>query len=206
VVPDTSPRGSQVPDAVDEPYLGCGAGFYVNATQAPWRDYYLMHDYVAQELPALVEGRFPVARDKRGAKAGISGHSMGGHGAILLALRNPGRYRSLSAFAPISSPTRSPWGQNAFLHYLGEDRSSWEEWDASLLLRDAPERLPMLVDQGEEDPFLLEQLKPSLLQKACAMVEHPLRMRMHPGYDHSYFFVASFIEEHVEYHAAALGG
>ncbi|HVR28397.1 MAG TPA: S-formylglutathione hydrolase [Thermoanaerobaculia bacterium] len=206
VVPDTSPRGSQVPDAADDPYLGCGAGFYLNATQPPWRDYYLMHDYVAHELPALVEAAFPVAKDKRGARRGISGHSMGGHGAILIALRNPGRYRSLSAFAPISSPTRCPWGQNAFLHYLGEDRSTWEEWDASLLVRDAEERLPMLVDQGEEDPFLLDQLKPSLLQKACTMAEHPLKMRMRAGYDHSYFFVASFIQEHMEYHVAALSG
>lgn len=204
VAPDTSPRGTQVPD-VDDPYLGCGAGFYVNATQAPWRDYYLMHDYVAQELPALVEAAFPVAKDrKKGVRRGISGHSMGGHGAIVLALRNPGHYRSLSAFAPIASASRSPWGENAFLHYLGEDKSTWEGWDASLLVRSAEERLPMLVDQGEQDPFLIDQLKPSLLQKACAMAEHPLKMRLHPGYDHSYFFVASFIAEHMEYHAAAL--
>ena len=204
VAPDTSPRGTQVPD-VDDPYLGCGAGFYVNATQAPWRDYYLMHDYVAQELPALVEAAFPVIKDKKkGVRRGISGHSMGGHGAIVLALRNPGRYRSLSAFAPIASATRSRWGQNAFLHYLGEDRSTWEEWDASLLVRNAEEKLPMMVDQGEQDPFLMEQLKPSLLQKACSMAEHPLKMRLHPGYDHSYFFVTSFIQEHMEYHAAAL--
>jgi S-formylglutathione hydrolase len=124
----------------------------------------------------------------------------------VVALRNPGRYRSLSAFAPIATASRSPWGRNAFLHYHGEDRATWEEWDASLLVRNASERLPMLVDQGEQDPFLLDQLKPSVLQKACAMAEHPLKMRLHPGYDHSYFFVASFIQEHLEYHAAALGG
>jgi S-formylglutathione hydrolase len=204
VAPDTSPRGTQVPD-IDDPYLGCGAGFYVNATQAPWRDYYLMHDYVVTELPALVEAAFPVTKHKKkGVARGISGHSMGGHGAIVLALRNPGRYRSLSAFAPIASATRSRWGQNAFLHYLGEDRSTWEEWDASLLVRNAPEKLPMMVDQGEQDPFLMEQLKPSLLQKACSMADHPLKMRLHPGYDHSYFFVASFIDEHMKYHAAAM--
>ena len=164
-----------------------------------------MHDYVAQELPALVEAAFPVAKDKRGVRRGISGHSMGGHGAIVVALRNPGRYRSLSAFAPIATASRSPWGQNAFLNYLGEDRATWEEWDASLLVRNAEEKLPMLVDQGEQDPFLLDQLKPSVLQMACSMAEHPLKMRLHPGYDHSYFFVASFIQEHLEYHAAALG-
>jgi S-formylglutathione hydrolase len=166
-----------------------------------------MQDYVANELPALVEAAFPVAKNKKkGVARGISGHSMGGHGAIVTALRHPGRYRSLSAFAPIASVTRSRWGQNALLHYLGEDRATWEEWDASLLVRSASEKLPMMVDQGEQDPFLMEQLKPSLLQKACSMAEHPLKMRLHPGYDHSYFFVASFIQEHMEYHAAALGG
>jgi S-formylglutathione hydrolase len=204
VVPDTSPRGTQVPDAADDPYLGCGAGFYVNATEAPWRDYYLMHDYVAHELPALVEGALPVLADERGVHRGISGHSMGGHGALVVALRNPGRYRSVSALAPIASATRCPWGQKAYLHYLGADRSTWEEWDATLLVRGAAERLPILIDQGEDDPFLVDQLKPSLLQKACAMAGHPLRMRLHPGYDHSYFFVASFIDDHLAHHAAAL--
>jgi S-formylglutathione hydrolase len=206
VVPDTSPRGSQVPDVVDDPYLGMGAGFYVNATEPPWSDYYLMHDYVVKELPEVIEPAFPVARDREGVKRGIFGHSMGGHGAILLALRNPGRYRSLSAFAPISSLAQSPWGENALLHYLGSDRSDWEQWDVPSLLRDSKTQLPLLVDQGEDDPFLMDQLKSSILQKACSMVEYPLRLRMQPGYDHSYFFVASFIQDHIEYHAANLAG
>ncbi len=205
VVPDTSPRGSQVPD-IDDPYLGCGASFYINATQPPWSDYYLMHEYLVKELTGLVEGSFPVAKDRKGAMRGISGHSMGGHAAIMIALRNPGRYRSLSAFAPISSPSNSPWGEAAYLHYLGEDRESWKSWDASFLVKDATEKLPILIDQGEEDPFLLDQLKPTVFQKACATVDHPLRLRIHEGYDHSYFFVASFIKEHIEYHAAALAG
>ncbi|MEE2778813.1 MAG: S-formylglutathione hydrolase [Acidobacteriota bacterium] len=203
VAPDTSPRGSQVPDVQDDPYLGCGAGFYVNASEPPWSDYYLMHDYVVTELPELVETAFAVASDRLGPKRSISGHSMGGHGAILLALRNPGRYRSVSAFAPISSPSACLWGENAYTNYLGENRETWRDWDISFLVRDSQEHLPILVDQGEEDPFLMEQLKPSLFQKACSMVEYPLRMRLQPGYDHSYFFVSSFIQDHIEYHAAA---
>ena len=198
VAPDTSPRGEDVADA-DGYDLGKGAGFYLNATQAPWSRHYRMHDYVVEELPALVEARFP-ATDARG----ISGHSMGGHGALVLALRNPGRYRSVSAFSPIVAPGRVPWGRKAFAAYLGEDRAAWQAWDASELVADAAERLPLLVDQGGDDEFLDGQLRPQLLQAACEAAEHPLQLRMRPGYDHSYYFIASFIGEHLAHHARAL--
>lgn len=198
VAPDTSPRGDDVPDA--EGYdLGKGAGFYVNATQAPWSTHYRMYDYVVHELPALVEAEFPVS----GAR-GISGHSMGGHGALVVALRNPGRYRSVSAFAPIVAPSQVPWGQRAFAAYLGDDREAWRQYDACELVRTAREQLPLLVDQGADDEFLEPQLRPQLLQQACAQAGHPLELRMRPGYDHSYYFVASFIGEHIAYHAKAL--
>ena len=198
VAPDTSPRGEDVADA-DGYDLGKGAGFYLNATQAPWSRHYRMHDYVVEELPALVEARFP-ATDARG----ISGHSMGGHGALVLALRNPGRYRSVSAFSPIVAPGRVPWGRKAFAAYLGEDRAAWQAWDASELVADAAERLPLLVDQGGDDEFLDGQLRPQLLQAACEAAGHPLQLRMRPGYDHSYYFIASFIGEHLAHHARAL--
>jgi len=198
VAPDTSPRGDDVPDA--EGYdLGKGAGFYVNATQAPWSTHYRMYDYVVHELPALVEAEFPVS----GAR-GISGHSMGGHGALVVALRNPGRYRSVSAFAPIVAPSQVPWGQRAFAAYLGDDREAWRQYDACELVRTAREQLPLLVDQGADDEFLEPQLRPQLLQQACAQAGHPLELRMRPGYDHSYYFVATFIGEHIAYHAKAL--
>lgn len=198
VAPDTSPRGAGVPDA--EGYdLGMGAGFYVNATQPPWDAHYRMHDYVVHELPALVEARFP-ATDARG----ISGHSMGGHGALVLALRNPGRYRSVSAFSPIVAPSRVPWGEKAFTAYLGDERALWAEWDACELVESARERLPLLVDQGEADEFLGRELRPELLRAACDAAGHPLDLRLRPGYDHSYYFVATFIGEHVAHHAAAL--
>ncbi|MCW5580487.1 MAG: S-formylglutathione hydrolase [Luteimonas sp.] len=198
VAPDTSPRGDEVPDA--EGYdLGKGAGFYLNATQAPWAKHYRMHDYVAHELPALVEAAFPVG----GARA-ISGHSMGGHGALVVALRNPGRYRSVSAFSPIVAPARVPWGEKAFTAYLGPDREAWKAWDASELLKSAQEKLPLLVDQGADDEFLDLQLRPQLLQAAAEAAGHPLRLRMRPGHDHSYYFIASFIGDHVAHHAAAL--
>ncbi len=200
VAPDTSPRGEDVAD--DPGYdLGQGAGFYLNATCEPWARHYRMHDYVAQELPALVETHFPVS-DARG----ISGHSMGGHGALVLALRNPGRYRSVSAFAPIVAPSQVPWGQKAFTAYLGGNHEAWREWDACELLRQAQERLPLLVDQGGDDEFLEGQLRPQLLQAAAEDAGHPLRLRIHPGYDHSYYFVASFIGQHIAHHAAALRG
>lgn len=198
VAPDTSPRGAGVPDA-DGYDLGQGAGFYLNATQPPWSAHYRMHDYVVRELPALIEAHFP-ADDARA----ISGHSMGGHGALVLALRNPGRYRSVSAFAPIVAPTEVPWGRKAFAAYLGEDPAVWREWDACALVAQARERLPLWVDQGEADEFLATQLQPERLREACAAAGHPLTLRLHPGYDHSYYFIATFIGEHVAYHAAAL--
>ena len=198
VAPDTSPRGTGVPDA--EGYdLGLGAGFYVNATQLPWATHYRMYDYVVDELPALVEARFP-ATDARS----VSGHSMGGHGALIVALKNPGRYRSVSAFAPIAAPAQVPWGQKAFLAYLGDDRETWIRWDATELIRSAPEPLPLLVDQGDADEFLHSQLRPQLLQEACHAAGHPLALRMQSGYDHSYYFIASFIGEHITHHAQAL--
>ncbi|MBN8262716.1 MAG: S-formylglutathione hydrolase [Xanthomonadales bacterium] len=198
VCPDTSPRGEGVADA--EGYdLGQGAGFYVNATRAPWAAHYRMYDYVVDELPALVEAHFPVT-DARA----ISGHSMGGHGALVLALRNPGRYRSVSAFSPIVAPSRVPWGQKAFAAYLGEDRDAWDAYDATVLVASASERLSILVDQGDADEFLAGQLQPWRLQAAAAAAGHPLTLRMQPGYDHSYYFIASFIGEHIAHHAAAL--
>ncbi|MCK9988752.1 MAG: S-formylglutathione hydrolase [Azoarcus sp.] len=201
VAPDTSPRGPDVPGDPDGAWdFGHGAGFYLNATQAPWARQYRMHDYVVEELPALVEASFPVS-DARG----ISGHSMGGHGALVCALRNPGRYRSVSAFAPISNPMNCPWGEKAFSRYLGEERTRWREWDATMLIADAQEKLPILVDQGDRDDFLNTQLKPEALETAARAAGHPLTLRLQPGYDHSYYFIASFIEDHLRHHAAALG-
>ena len=198
VAPDTSPRGEGVADA-DGYDIGLGAGFYVDATQAPWATHYRMHAYVADELPGLVETHFPLA----GARA-ISGHSMSGHGALVVALRNPGRYRSVSAFSPIASPSRVPWGEKAFSAYLGDDRQAWRAWDACELVAGASERLPVLVEQGEADEFLQTQLQPQRLVEACAAVGHPLDLRMRAGYDHSYYFIASFIGEHIAWHARAL--
>ena len=198
VVPDTSPRGDTVAD--DAAYdLGKGAGFYLNATQTPWAAHYRMYDYLVDELPRLIEANFPVNE----ARA-ISGHSMGGHGALVIALRNPGRYRSVSAFSPIVAPSEVPWGQKAFAHYLGEDRTTWLDYDACALIAQASERLPLLVDQGDADDFLSTQLQPQRLQAACAAAGHPLRLRMQPGYDHSYYFIASFIGEHIQHHAQAM--
>jgi len=198
VAPDTSPRGLDVADdaAWD---LGQGAGFYLNATQTPWASHYRMYDYATVELPALIEAEF-AANDKRA----ISGHSMGGHGALTIALKNPGRYRSVSAFSPIVAPSQVPWGQKAFAAYLGEDREAWKAYDAVELLASAPERPTLLVDQGAADEFLEAQLKPELLRAAAEAAGHPLQLRMRAGYDHSYYFIASFIGEHVAHHAAAL--
>ncbi|WP_211222828.1 S-formylglutathione hydrolase [Paludibacterium yongneupense] len=198
VMPDTSPRGDDVPDA-DGYDLGQGASFYVNATQAPWHTHYRMYDYVAQELPQLIETHFPV-NDRRA----ISGHSMGGHGALMLALRETGRYRSASAFAPVANPSNVPWGQQAFLHYLGPDRSLWAAYDSCCLLEDAKAGLPLLIDQGEQDPFLPHQLRAQSLLDIAERRGWPLTYRLHPGYDHSYYFVASFIEEHLRFHAMHL--
>ena len=200
VAPDTSPRGEGV--ANDPAYdLGQGAGFYLNATQAPWAPHFRMEDYVVQELPALIEQHFPAT----GAR-GIAGHSMGGHGALTLALRHPGRYRSVSAFSPIVAPSQVPWGQKAFSAYLGDDRAAWAQHDAVALVAGASERLPLLVDQGEADEFLAGQLRPELLQAACEAACHPLTLRLQLGYDHSYYFIASFMGDHVAHHASALRG
>ena len=202
VAPDTSPRGTGVPGDPDGAWdFGLGAGFYVNATEEPWRRHYRMYDYVVEELPALVEAHFPVS-DARA----ISGHSMGGHGALVCALKNPGRYRAVSAFAPIANPSACPWGEKAFARYLGADRARWLEWDACALIAGTRERLPLLVDQGEADGFLAEQLRPEALRAACAAAGHPLNLRLQPGYDHSYYFIASFIDDHLRHHAAALLG
>ena len=200
VAPDTSPRGDGVPDDPEGAWdFGLGAGFYLNATQQPWARHYRMYDYVVDELPALIEANFPVSE-----RRGISGHSMGGHGALVCALKNPGRYRSLSAFAPIANPMACPWGEKAFSRYLGEDRSRWREWDACALIAEAGERLPMLVDQGDRDDFMLGQLKPDALRSAAETAGHPLQLRIQPGYDHSYYFIASFIDDHLRHHARAL--
>jgi S-formylglutathione hydrolase len=202
VTPDTSPRGEDVPDAPSGAYdFGLGAGFYVDATVEPWRQHYQMYSYIVDELPTLVEKNFPVD----GKRTSIMGHSMGGHGALTIALKNPGRYKAVSAFAPISSPMECPWGQKALAGYLGGDTEAWRRYDATELLAAAEERLPLLIDQGDADIFLEEQLKPELLQLACEQYQHPLTLRMQPGYDHSYFFIASFIGDHIAYHAEALG-
>ncbi len=201
VAPDTSPRGEGVPDDPDGAYdFGLGAGFYVNATQQPWARHYQMYDYVVEEVPALVEAHFPVS-DQRS----ISGHSMGGHGALICALKNPGRYQSVSAFAPIVNPSACPWGRKALGGYLGDDAAAWKQWDTCELIGQASERLPLLVDQGDADNFLAEQLKPEALEAAAAAVDHPLTLRRQPGYDHSYYFIASFIDDHLRHHARALG-
>lgn len=195
---DTSPRGETVAD--DPAYdLGQGAGFYLNATQPPWSKHYRMYDYVAHELPAVVERHFPVT-----AARAISGHSMGGHGALTIALKNPGRYASVSAFSPIVAPSQVPWGEKAFSAYLGSDRETWRAYDATELVKTANEKIPLLIDQGDADEFLHTQLQPERLKAAAESVRHPLTLRMQPGYDHSYYFIASFIGEHMAHHAAAL--
>jgi S-formylglutathione hydrolase len=198
VAPDTSPRGAAVAD--DPAYsLGQGASFYLDATQAPWSAHYRMQAYVVHELPALVEKHFPA-----GPVRGISGHSMGGHGALVTALRHPGRYAGVSAFSPVVAPAQVPWGVAAFETYLGADRESWKAWDACELVRAAKVRLPnLLVDQGEGDEFLATQLRPDLLKAACAATGQPLTLRMHAGYDHSYYFVSTFLADHFAHHAAA---
>jgi S-formylglutathione hydrolase len=198
VAPDTSPRGEGVAD--DERYdLGQGAGFYVNATQAPWDRHYQMYDYVVNELPKLIEEAFPVS-DKRA----ISGHSMGGHGALTIAMLNPTRYSSMSALSPICNPMTAPWGQKAFSAYLGKDKSTWKNHDASELMRQATQFVPAKVDQGEADNFLVEQLKPETLTAAAKISGYPVEYHLHEGYDHSYYFISSFIEKHLRFHATHL--
>ena len=201
VVPDTSPRGLGYPGEADAYDFGLGAGFYVDATEAPWSEGYRMYSYVTNELPAYVERHFAVVA----GRAGIFGHSMGGHGALTIALKNPGRYRSVSAFAPIASPMRCPWGEKALTGYLGSDRSRWREYDATALIADRGWRGPaLLVDQGTSDPFIESQLKPELLRQACEQAGVALDLRLRDGYDHSYFFIATFIEEHLRFHARHL--
>jgi S-formylglutathione hydrolase len=198
VAPDTSPRGIDVED--DEAYdLGQGAGFYVNATQAPWNSHYKMYDYVVNELPKLIEATFPVT-----AQRSIAGHSMGGHGALTIAMLNPERYSAMSAFSPICNPINCPWGQKAFTTYLGENKSTWLQHDASELMRKALQFVPAKVDQGGADSFLIEQLKPEKLETAAEVSNYPLDLQIHEGYDHSYYFIASFIESHLRFHAAHL--
>jgi len=199
VAPDTSPRGPDVPD--DPAYdLGQGAGFYVDATQPPFAAHYRMYSYVAEELPELVAAQFPADMERQA----IMGHSMGGHGALTLALRNPGRYRSVSAFAPIVAPSQVPWGQKALSLYLGPDRAAWRRHDAVALIEDGARVGEILVDQGEADNFLTGQLRPELLERACAEAGIPLTLRMQPGYDHSYYFISTFIAGHLRWHAERL--
>jgi S-formylglutathione hydrolase len=200
VAPDTSPRGIGLPGEDDAYDFGSGAGFYVDATVMPWARHYRMYTYVTQELPALIEASLPVDRERRG----IFGHSMGGHGALICALKNPERYRSLSAFAPISAPMRCPWGEKAFAGYLGDDRATWRAWDATELAAGSGWQSEVLVDQGSADNFLANQLKPHLLQEAFAQAGIPLTLRYQAGYDHSYYFMQSFIGEHFAHHARLL--
>jgi len=201
IAPDTSPRGEGVPDDPEGAYdFGLGAGFYVNATQAPWSQHYRMYDYITSELPALIAADFPVDA----SRTGISGHSMGGHGALTIALKNPGQFKSVSAFSPICAPMSCPWGEKALGNYLGDDRQAWREYDTCALIPDAIERLPVLVDQGDADNFLQEQLHTGMLEQASVEADYPMTIRMQSGYDHSYFFIASFIGEHLAFHAANL--
>jgi len=203
VAPDTSPRGDEVPD--DEAYdFGKGAGFYVDATQGPWSRHYRMRSYIERELPALIAEHFPADMERQG----ITGHSMGGHGALTIALRNPGRFRSVSAFAPIVSPMNCPWGDKALSGYLGPDRpdrQAWREYDACALIEQGARLPALLVDQGDADGFLAEQLKTHLLAQTCAKAGQPAIIRMQPGYDHSYYFISTFMAEHVGWHAQRLG-
>ena len=201
VVPDTSPRGLNIPGDAASYDFGLGAGFYVDATEAPWAQGYRMYSYVARELPEVVAAGFPVDT----SRAGIFGHSMGGHGALTIALKNPQSYKSVSAFAPICSPMRCPWGEKALAGYLGNDRARWREYDATALIEDRGwSGPPILVDQGTKDQFLDVQLKPDLLRSTCSERNVPLELRMQDGYDHSYFFISSFIEDHIRFHARHL--
>ena len=199
IAPDTSPRGDDVPD-VPEYDFGQGAGFYVDATQEPWAKHFRMRSYIEQELPALIAAEFPVDMDRQG----ITGHSMGGHGALTISLRNPGRFRSTSAFAPIVSPMNCPWGQKALGGYLGEDMSDWRQYDACALIKQGARLPDLLVDQGTADNFLNDQLKTHLLDEACRKADMPVQIRMQEGYDHSYFFISTFMAEHIAWHAERL--
>jgi S-formylglutathione hydrolase len=203
VAPDTSPRGKDVPDDVGGAYdFGLGAGFYVNATQPPFEQHYHMRDYIETELPALIAANFPADMTRQG----IMGHSMGGHGALTLSLHNPGRYKSTSAFAPIVAPMQCPWGEKALGGYLGPDRAAWAEYDACALIERGARLPDILVDQGTADNFLETQLKTPLLEAVCAASGQPATIRMQPGYDHSYAFISTFMDDHLRWHAARLKG
>ena len=201
VAPDTSPRGADVADAAGWD-LGQGAGFYLNATQAPWAQHFRMYDYIVDELPAALEHRYALDGERRA----IFGNSMGGHGALTIALKNPRRYRSVSAFSPICAPTQCPWGEKAFTAYLGDDTALWRQHDSSVLLAQQALPYPILIDQGEADEFLAAQLRPDDLTAAARQSGQALTLRRQPGYDHSYFFIATFIEDHIRFHATALAG
>ncbi len=199
VAPDTSPRGSDVPD--DEAYdFGQGAGFYVDATEAPYAKHYRMRSYIEDELPTLLAVHFPIDPKRQS----ITGHSMGGHGALTIGLRNPDRFKSVSAFAPICSPLNCPWGEKALGRYLGADKKKWRSYDACALIEDGARLPALLIDQGDADTFLTEQLKPELLEKACKETKIKLNLRMQPGYDHSYYFISSFMADHIAWHASRL--
>ncbi|CAH0532879.1 S-formylglutathione hydrolase YeiG [Vibrio stylophorae] len=198
VAPDTSPRGANVAD--DDAYdLGQGAGFYLNATQAPWAAHYRMYDYIVEELPNLLSQHFPL-----NGKFAISGHSMGGHGALMIGLKNPDRFTSISAFAPIVNPSQVPWGQKALSHYLGDNEQDWLAYDSCALLANSHQHLPILIDQGSADPFYSEQLQPEKLISIAEQMSYPIRFRMQPDFDHSYYFIQSFIAEHLHFHHAYL--
>ncbi|MGF1499531.1 MAG: S-formylglutathione hydrolase [Elainellaceae cyanobacterium] len=201
VASDTSPRNTGIPGEDDDWDFGTGAGFYVNATQDPWRSHYRMYEYMVEELPRLIAEHFPADLSRQG----IFGHSMGGHGALVCALRNPDQYRSVSAFAPIAAPSQCPWGQKAFSNYLGEDKDAWDDYDASkLVLKHGGDR-PILIDQGTADPFLEQkQLLPEVFEAACKQAGQPLTLRMQPEYDHGYYFIATFVGDHIQHHAAVL--
>ncbi|WP_414472316.1 S-formylglutathione hydrolase [Microvirga sp. M2] len=202
VAPDTSPRGEGVPDDPEGAYdFGLGAGFYVDAVQEPWAKNYRMRSYLEQELPSLVADSLPADMGRQG----IMGHSMGGHGALTIALRNPGRFKAVSAFSPIASPMNCPWGEKALSNYLGSDRSAWRDYDACALIESGARVPDLLIDQGTSDSFLESQLKPQLLEEACSRAGQPLTLRRQDGYDHSYFFIATFIEDHLRWHAERLG-
>ncbi len=202
IAPDTSPRGEGVPDDPQGAYdFGLGAGFYVDALQEPWAKHYRMRSYIERELPDLVAKNLPADMSRQG----ITGHSMGGHGALTIALRNPDRFKAVSAFAPIASPMNCPWGEKALGNYIGSDRSAWRDYDACALIEGGARLPDLLVDQGTADSFLDSQLKPQLLEEACAKAGQPLTLRRQEGYDHSYFFIATFIEDHLRWHAERLG-
>ena len=200
VAPDTSPRGQNLPGEDDSYDFGSGAGFYLDATQEPWSKAYRMYSYITKELPEVLKANFEADWQRQG----ITGHSMGGHGALTIHLKHPDVYRSVSAFSPIVAPMQVPWGQKAFRGYLGEDQEAWKAYDATELVKARPSQATILIDQGTDDNFLEEQLRPEIFEKACKEAGQPLQLRMQKGYDHSYFFIATFIEDHLRHHAAVL--